>query len=57
MYKLIATNDQGASVIYRGDTKSEVINDFDRTFERSGFTIEIYNTETGKTIQIKKTHR
>jgi len=56
-YYLIARNEQGASVEYRGDTRQDVLTQFDHTFERRGWQIELYNVEDQKKITIKKTFR
>jgi len=57
MFELIAHNEQGASVVYRGDTKKEVIQAFDSEYTRSGFVITIHNIDTGNYSEFKKTYR
>jgi hypothetical protein len=56
MYQLIAINEQGASVEIKGNSKSELLKDFDNEYERSGYKITVYTPENEE-IEIKKTYR
>lgn len=55
-YVLSATNKQGASVSFSGETKKEVLEKFDAEYERKGFTILIFDYLGNEDI-VKLTHR
>ncbi len=56
-YTLIATNNQGATVRFGGDTKKDVIEQFDFEYKRSGFKIVLYNNYTGFISTLKLSYR
>lgn len=57
-YQLIATNKQGASVVFWGRSQAEAIRGFDHEYTRKGFTIEIIDTHNFRVCKrIKTTYR
>ncbi len=58
MYKLIAQNEQGASVEFNAVSMTECLRNFDSEYTRSGFVIKIYLNLTGKCVKtIKRSFR
>ena len=54
-YELVAINSQGANVEFYGKNKAEALRNFDFVYSRSGWKIEIKDSETGKIFTLKKT--
>lgn len=51
MFKLIAMNDQGASVVFKAATQKATLNKFDSEYHRSGWRIHI-EKEEGEIVRI-----
>ena len=52
-YKLIANNEQGASVEFSGNSMTDVKNKFKRAYDVRDFTARIYDNGNGAFVQFK----
>ena len=52
-YKLIANNEQGASVEFTGNSMANVKNQFNSAYEQKDFIARLYDNCNGALVQLK----